>query len=73
MFIARIAYEYAIGRLKERSTWAAIFTSGAAYLGVRFTAGQVHSLDSLGLALVAAVVALVPDGKFGNDKHPPLT
>lgn len=54
-------YGFVISRLRERSTWAGLISALAARTGLHFSGEQTTDAINAALALVALVVAFVPE------------
>jgi hypothetical protein len=63
-------YGFVIARLRERSTWAAIVSTLAVRAGLHLTGDQTTDLTNIGLAMVAAVVAFVPEKPVDHKSTP---
>lgn len=66
-----LIYGFVIARLRERSTWAGLISALAVRIGLHMTGDQTSDLVNVGLAVVAAVVAFVPE-KPADASHPPM-
>lgn len=44
-----------LARLKEKTTWAAIITTGATVFGINVAPEQAEAITQIGLALVAGI------------------
>jgi hypothetical protein len=64
-------YGFVVARLKERSTWAGLISALAVKTGLHLSGDQTTGLVNIGLAIIAAVVAFVPE-KPADTSHPPL-
>ena len=61
-----LIYGFALARLRERSTWAGLISAIAVRAGLHFTGDQTSDLVNIGLAVIAAVVAFVPEKPAGT-------
>ncbi|WP_298357477.1 hypothetical protein [Rhodoblastus sp.] len=66
-----LIYGFIVSRLSERSTWAGIISTLGARIGLHFTGAQETDAINAALAIVALVVAFVPEKPADHD-HPPL-
>ncbi len=66
-----LIYGFVVARLQERSTWAGLLSTVAVKAGLHLSGDQTSVLVNVGLAVVAAVVAFVPE-KPADTSHAPF-